>query len=249
MTRIFILLAVIFGGAVVALLLWITSEAEEQNSVKKELLETGRVKVKRPPREGPIGPRPGGMAREILRIEIPSSDPRRTHGGPCVLSLRANNTYFRRPALDGTAFLRGALSRADTDALLARATECGTAAPPEADGFVITISADGPPVRRAANETAILSLLEGLGRHERPFAAEAVRLGLEAVETAPEGLDPIPWPLSHQDPAELLAAPQEVEITDRAAKRLAEAAHGGAHFTHGDPARLYRISYLELVLP
>ena len=149
MTRV-ILIAVALVGALIALLVWISSPADDRLKTQNELIDgkvnsLGRRTGERP-RVAANWPRKA--AHVLIQIAYPKDDPRAARGGATLASLRGNGVTYRRKSVNEAALERHRVSVAAVEGALAVRTAVKYVAHGKIEGDIIqlVVKAEAPAI-------------------------------------------------------------------------------------------------------
>ena len=242
-----ILVAVAFVGALVALLVWISSPANERLKTQNKLIDGGADSLgKRTGGRSPIGAnRPRKATHVLVEIAYPADDPRAAQGGPVLASLRGNGVTYRRKSVSDASLERHRVPVRAVDEALAAAAQFPKTA--TEGGFKITIDVGkGQQVMTVpvAEAVRLLGLMKGL---VDPWTPRAINLRCKRAPGVPaDGV--APWP-----PMSALGTPQQYERTETlrapsdVIKTLLRALKGNNRFAF--EGAVYRVVSWEPVNP
>lgn len=188
-----ILGAVALVGAFIALLVWISSPADDRLKTQNELIDgnvDGLGKRTDGGRRIPTD-RPRKAAHVLMEIAFPKGDPRGARGGPILASLRGNGVTYRRASVNDVSLERHRVAVKDVDAVLSlatRSTETTTAG-----GFRITVDLGKGRKTHTVPEQDAVRLLDLMKGHSTSWTPPA--LNLRCAVEADASVDGVPpWP-------------------------------------------------------
>ncbi len=255
MTRL-IVVAVTLAAALVVLLVWIAGGASDQVRERDEILDPeGRNRIKERAGGSPVDAPPKGRDRreenEILRINLPGTDPRVKRGGPRILSLRGNQVYFCRRDPGSLRWQRGVLDTAHTEAAIAAARNLsGSGAGPAWEVSVVAPDERAFLTRTASGEN-VESLLAAIQAQEKPWIPTALNIRLREAEDPGSPALQKPWPRTPGMPLPetLLAEAGWVRGPDILRRTLLDILNSGDVVFEDEEGRLFGVAELTAELP
>ncbi|MAG57319.1 MAG: hypothetical protein CMJ83_13580 [Planctomycetes bacterium] len=193
-----IIIAVVFAGGFVGLLIWIMSGAAEQLQTRDELVEDDGRSLKhstRPSRDQDINiPNRPRKAAHVL-VEMRCNGRMKTtlrNGGPIVLSIRGNGVTYRRRALDSAIWDRHRVKTAAVDKVIATVAGLPVAMT-GGGGLAVDLDVGKGIVRHYATPQEAQEILEAASGRADPFTPAAIILHTVASPSVPRLEDP-DWP-------------------------------------------------------
>ena len=246
MTRV-ILIAAALVGALIALLVWISSPADDRLKTQNELIDgkvnsLGRRTGERP-RVAANWPRKA--AHVLIQIAYPKDDPRAARGGATLASLRGNGVTYRRKSVNEAALERHRVPVAAVEGALAVASQLLEGPTPA--GFTVTIDVGKGAQNRSASESDAAGLLSLLKGRSDAWTPPALALKSERTPEAPS--DEIPtWPsLPALGPPQRYQKSETLRAPSQVIRTLLKALQSNDRFTF--EGVVYRVVRWEPVNP
>jgi hypothetical protein len=246
MTRL-IIIAVLFAGACIALIIWIASGAQERTDLQQEVLEDGGKSLarNRSPSGVVIPKYPRTASHVLLSLDLPEGDPRRSAGGATIFDLRGNGVAYRRSALANPTWSRHVIATPKVETILADAA----ALPDAAEGYTLVTDLGSGPRRRVTERAATDAFLATAEGKASAWTPDTIRL-LTSGPSDGATDDHVAWPDNIpglQSPDHYVGTGADFRAPKHVMERLLQRLLPDQVFKHEDS--LWRVESVTVAFP